>query len=254
MAADLVLSASSIATFLRCGQQWFFAYVANIKRPPSLKQAIGLSAHEAFAGNMQQKISTHEDLPLTDVMDVYSSSWDGMESIMEPEDDDDPAKAKDDGYRLVRKQHSDVAPAIQPTLVEWPFQFEVNGVSYSGTGDLVDNKRRVRDWKTTARTPSKGTSHLLQMTGQALGYRQATQKVESEVVLDYLIYTKEPKYLPIASGGPIDDKTIAIFAKVVRDVEAEINAGRFLPNGLMSNACSWCGYRDICPAYKEYRT
>jgi CRISPR/Cas system-associated exonuclease Cas4 (RecB family) len=139
-------------------------------------------------------------------------------------------------------------------MVEEPVRFEVNGIPYSGTIDLVDDKRRVRDWKTASRKPATGTSHLLQMTGYALAYRQRTGLTESEIVLDYLIRTKEPQYLPIASGGPIDGGTIVKFAKVIEDVVAQVEAGRFLPNGLTNNACSWCGYTNICPYFKEYRT
>jgi len=250
----LVLSASSVATFLRCGQQWFYAYVANVKSPPSLKQALGLTFHEAVEGNMQQKVSSTVDLPLDDVLDIFSTSWDALEPEIEPKEDEDPKKAKDSGVQLVRKQHLEVAPAIQPVMVEEPVSFEINGLPYSGTIDLVDSKSRVRDWKTSSRTPSKGTSHLLAMTGYALAYRQKTGEMESEVVLDYLIRTKEPKYLPIASGGPIDGKTVVKFAQVVSDVHQQIEAGRFLPNGLMSNACSWCGYTAMCPYFKEYRS
>jgi hypothetical protein len=72
-------------------------------------------------------------------------------------------------------------------------------------------------------------------------------------VLDYLIAKKEPDYLPIASGGPISNTAIRRFAKVAETVTSQINEGRFLPNGLSNGACSWCGYRDLCPYYKEYR-
>ena len=260
MADDLVLSASSVATFLRCGQQWYYAYVANIKRPPSVKQAIGLASHGAVEYNMRQKLRSQVDAPLDEVLDAYSDSWNGMAADLEPdeaeEDAPDPAKAKDSGIQIVRKHHTEVAPAIQPLYVEEPIQFDINGIQYSGTVDLVDQKRRVRDLKTTGRTPGKGKSHLLQMTGYAIGFRQATAEVESEVMLDYFVYYKKkaPVYLPIASGGPIDNGHIVTFSKIVHDVHDQIMAGRFLPNGIEGTACGWCGYREICPAYKEYRT
>jgi len=256
-ADDLVLSASSVATFLRCGQQWFYAYVENRKSPPSVKQALGLASHGAVEYNMRQKITSKVDAPLDEVLDAFSDSWNGMAPDIEiDEDDPAPWKVKDNGIKIVRKHHTEVAPAIQPLYVEEPVRFDINSIPYSGTIDLVDQKRRVRDLKTTGRTPSKGKSHLLQMTGYALGFRQATGETEAEVMLDYFIYyaKQAPKYLPIASGGPIDDAHVVTFSKIVGDVYGQIMDGRFLPNGIEGTACSWCGYTDICPAYKEYRT
>jgi hypothetical protein len=29
-----------------------------------------------------------------------------------------------------------------------------------------------------------------------------------------------------------------------------IQTDNFPPTGLQSNACSWCGYKDICPAFR----
>jgi hypothetical protein len=87
------------------------------------------------------------------------------------------------------------------------------------------------------------------MTGYTLGYRQMTGKTERDVVLDFLIRTKTPKYLPVSMGAITSERILA-FGQAVEQVSKAINAGMFLPNGLFSNACSWCGYKDLCPAYK----
>lgn len=253
MADPVVLSASSIATFLRCGQQWFYAYVERIVEPPSIRQSLGIAAHHAIERNMSQKTFSGTDLPEEAVVDSFSDQYDHLVVDVEADDDEDPGKAKDDGVGLIRLHHRDVAPKIQPFWVEEPVQFSVNGIPYSGTIDLVDDKNRIRDWKTTKRKPQQ-VSHLLQMTGYALAYRHRTGEVESEVVLDYLIRTKLPQYLPVASGGPIDGEAVIKFANVVENVYAAIQEGRFLPNGLMSNACSWCGYKNRCPAYNAQRS
>lgn len=199
---------------------------------------------------MSQKTYSGLDLPEEAVLDTFSTHYDRLVTDVEDDGDEDRGKAKDSGIGLVRLHHRDVAPGIQPFWVEEPVQFAIDGIPYSGTIDLVDDKSRIRDWKTTKRKPTQ-VNHLLQMTGYALAYRHLTGDTESEVVLDYLIRTKVPQYLPVASGGPIDGDSIVRFASVVTSVHEAIQAGRFVPNGLMSNACSWCGYREICPAYKN---
>lgn len=202
---------------------------------------------------MRQKVASKTDLPLEEVLDAFSDSYDLEVQGADPSEDENPLSGKDSGAALVKKAHADVLPKIQPVFVEEPVQFRIDGVPYSGVIDLVDDKRRVRDWKTTKRRPSAaGGLYITQMTGYALAYRQKTGLVESEVVLDHLIRTKLPQYLPIASGGPIDNGAIVTFAKIVSDVSAQIQEGRFLPNGLMSQACTWCGYTQICPAYREW--
>jgi len=246
--APLVLSASSIQTFLRCGRQWYYAYVPEYRMPPSVRQTIGIAAHGAIEVNMHQKVVVGTDLPAADVLDAFSTQYDTL--VAEVEDpEEDIAKAKDSGIALVDLHHRDVAPNIQPILVEQPIQFEVNGVPYSGVVDLVDDRGQVRDWKTTSRRPQPG-AYLLNMVGYAIGYREQTGETESDVVLDYLVRTKQPQYIPIKSGGPVSDDAIVRFADVVTDVAAAIQAGNFVPNGLTNGACSWCGYKSICKAYQ----
>ena len=145
-------------------------------------------------------------------------------------------------------------------MVEEPIQFNINGQAYSGQIDLgteievdagwgpPEKRLIIRDTKTTGRTPAEGT-YLLNMTGYAISQRQATGRPEADTVLDYLIALKDPVYKEIRMGGPITDEQIRQFAGIVGDVSSAINAGRFVPNGIINGACSWCGFRAICPAY-----
>ena len=104
-----------------------------------------------------------------------------------------------------------------------------------------------------ARKPSGiGVQYFTNMVGYAIGYRQLTGRTEAEVMLDYHVRTKKPYYLPVASGGPIDDSAIRSFARIVRMIANRIKAGVFLPTGLSHQACGWCGYREICPYYRKH--
>jgi hypothetical protein len=206
---------------------------------------------------MAQKVISKVDLPTDDVLDAFSDAYDlGITDVQPPPNPDpifdDLKVSKDDGVKMVRLHHEQVAPKIQPIMVEEPVQFAVNGVPYSGVIDLVDDRKRIRDWKTAARRPAQNSqNYLLNMTGYALAYRQQTGEIESEVVLDYLVRTRTPQYLPIVSGGPIDQQAVVTFANIVGKVHRRIEAGDFLPTGLANNACSWCGYKADCPYYRK---
>lgn len=248
-----VLSASSISTFMRCEQQWYYAYVEKIRRPPSVRQAIGLAGHAGIAHNMTQKIMSYADEPLDVVLDVFSDEYDELaQDGLEETETENTAKGKDSGLLTLKVAHLEVAPKIQPVMVEQPVQFEVDGIPYSGYLDLVDDKRRVRDSKFVGKKPGGvNVQYATAMTGYAVSVRQLTGEIESEVVLDYFVRTKKPYHLPVASGGPIEDSAIRFFAKLVKDVNRRIQDGVFLPTGLTHQACGWCGYRDICPAYRK---
>lgn len=245
------LSASSVTTFLRCGQQWFFAYVAGIKSPPTLKQARGIAVHKAVEINMVQKVTSRVDLPVDDVADAYATEYDLISTDVE--DRDELGKYKDSGIVLAKLHTEVIAPEIQPIWVERPIQFDLNGIIFTGQVDLMDEMERVRDTKTTSRKPSP-ESYMFNMTGYAISKRQLTGTKETDVVLDYLVATNEPYYLPVMAGGPVSDDDIIRFANIVESVAGSIKAGRFVPNGLVSGACTWCGYTNICPAYQRAAT
>jgi hypothetical protein len=248
-----VLSASSVATFLRCGRQWEFAYAYAIKSPPTLRLVIGNAAHEAVETNYRQKMDTGLDLPIDDVKDAFSTAFDRLATEVEHDDDEDedesPKQSKDSGIVLVGNYQHQVAPTIQPVIVEEQIQFRVNEIPFSGYIDLVDQHRQVRDLKTTKRKPQRN-DYLISMIGYAIGFRQATGEVERNVILDYMVRTKQPYYHPVPSEGPVPDSAIRQFAKIVESVATAISKGSFIPTGLTNNACSWCGYKRICPDYQ----
>jgi hypothetical protein len=249
-----VLSGSSLNTFLRCAKQWEFAYVYRFKRPPNLKMVKGTAGHKAAEVHMLAKLDTPFgmiDGPLDVALDAFSDSFD--EEAKEAYEEPGMTKviAKNNGIREVKFWHKEVAPTIQPAMMEQPISFRINGIPWTGTIDLVDAERRVRDWKFTGKTPSSADAYILNMVGYAIGYRDLTGEIESQVVLDHIVGLVKPKYVAIRSDGPVSDQSIVAFADIVETANRSIQAGIFPANGLKSGACSWCGYRDICPAYRD---
>jgi len=249
-----VFSGSSIATFMRCAKQWEYAYVYELKRPPSIQMVLGTAAHAAAEVNYAQKVTSATDLPLADVLDVFSDAFDAgaHDAVVDLEDREQPPAAKDSGIATLTVYQEQVAPEIQPLWVEHEGLIHVNDIPYSYTIDLVDDKGRVRDHKYTKRRPQGSADYRLSMIGYALGYRAETGEREADVVLDYMVRTKEPYHWPVASDGPIPQPAIDAFAGVLALINQAITEGIFLPTGLTNHACGWCGYRDICDAYAKF--
>lgn len=249
MAEPVVLSGSSLATYLRCGLWWEYQYVRRVRAIPSVKQVLGISTHKAIEVNLEQKISTRLDLPTEDVLAAYGDSYDrDIIEVEKPEED--AGKAKDQGYELVATYQKMVAPDLQPALVEAEVKFEINGIPWSGYIDMVDENRVVRDAKTTARAPSP-QKFFLPMVGYALGYRHLTGEKETAIQLDYLVRRKTQPYVRANSGGPVNDEDISTFTEVVERAADGIAAGAFIPNGLYNGACNYCPYRFVCPAVRR---
>ena len=263
---ELILSASSVATYLRCPKQWEFAYIHKERRPPTIKQALGIASHDAYDFDMTAKLATGENLPMALVLDAFSDGYDTMwrEGFSKvKEEDEKPGEAKDQQVRVIRKYRKDLAPLIEPIMVEQDFMIEVDGQLYSGTLDLASVDRtlvdpdtmretiKVRDWKNTAQKPSDTSRYVFGMIGYALGFRALTGTMEDEVQLDYLVRykAKEPGYFPVSSGGPVSARSVEGFSNTLLEVRDSITKGSFFPAGLQNGACSWCGFKSICPAY-----
>lgn len=248
MTVPVVLSASSVNTHQKCPQRWYYEYVLLLEAPPTPQQALGIAVHEAIEAGMHYKAGqAGEDPELRMYQDWYMESWDALSATMSGTEAE-RLTCQLDGLRLIALFAYNIGPNIGPDWIERPIQFAINGIPYSGVIDLVDDRGRIRDWKTTQRRPRPG-SYLINMVGYALGYRHLTGRVESEVVLDYLVRTKTAQYVPIASGGPISDVAIGQFADQVTEVADMIAQDRYPARGINNGACRFCPFTDRCPAF-----
>jgi CRISPR/Cas system-associated exonuclease Cas4 (RecB family) len=271
VAAEPVLSASSLKSFFRCPQQYAFSHIERIKAKPSVKQKLGIAAHAGVEHNLDQKIDSREDEPLDVVQDVYSTVYDReIAEVESPEED--PGKAKDQGAQLINIYHTRVAPDIQPYWVERQsiFRLIANhaedcdggeacscGVLFSSTIDLVDEARQVRELKTTQRMPSQGV-HLMQLAGQAIAFETETGEQVNDLIVDYLIRKKVSDYHQERWGGKVDAQMRRVFATQVQTAASMIASGTFPATAAEAGPggpCSWCGYGprgiDICPVWQK---
>lgn len=276
-AAEQVLSASSLKSFFRCPRQYEFSHIQRIKAPPSIKLQLGIAVHAGAEHNFRQKLETRTDEPIADTLDAFSSTYDyGVQEIEKP--DEDPGKAKDQGVQLTKLYHIGgwdqpaVAPDIQPLWVERNTTFRVRsshddgcdgngtckcGVPFSATIDLVDEARQIRDMKSTAKTPSQG-QHLMQLAGGAIGFEAETGEQANDLIIDYLIRTKIPKYHQERWGGKVDRQMKKVFAQQVEVAHRMINEGTFPATAAEAGPggpCSWCGYgpkgADLCEVWRR---
>jgi len=250
MAELVVMSGSSLATFLRCPQQWELAYVHRIRRPPRLRMAVGLAAHSAIEKNLRHKMQVWTDLPKEEVIETFVDEFKRDAQDSPDEGKETKGNSQDSGIATLGVWYDQVNPQIQPLAVEQHGQFTLNGIPYDWTADVVTQQKRIRDWKFSLKKPS-GDQYIVNMIGYAIGWRHESGEIESGVDLDYMVRTKQPYHHNIP-GSTVPDEAIDAFTRALQSAYKSINAGIYPPTGLSSGVCSWCAYSDgTCPAYRR---
>ncbi len=153
-------------TFWRCGEQYRRRYVEKHIVPPGISLLVGTGLHVGSEVNFKQKIHTHRDLPIDDVVDAAVS---GFEKRIHNESYELTSEESAIGARKVIAQAKDlvanmaevfavdVAPDYQPVAVEVTTLIELPGTHDLVTvTDLRDDQGRVTDFKSAGeRSPSK---------------------------------------------------------------------------------------------------
>jgi CRISPR/Cas system-associated exonuclease Cas4 (RecB family) len=241
------ISPSQINTYLRCPASYYFRYVEGLIIPPKVAQTKGKATHAGLEYNYRQKIITRTDLPLSEVQEFAAAKFEEMAADTDF-GGEDPGKEKDRTVGLVKLYQEEVAPEIQPVAVEQEFLIHVAAVSLPVKGiiDLIDDQAAIHDTKTTGRTPTDDeVKKSLQLSGYALAYRTSHGQEEKNVVLDYLVDTKTPKYVRLETKRT--ERDIGRFVYVAQTVIDNIGKQIFYPNPV-SQICNPrnCGYYERC--------
>lgn len=245
------ISVSQINTYIRCPVQYYYRYIEGLIIPPSAAITRGKSVHAGNELNYRQKMETHEDLPLSEVQEYVSATFD--EQAKETDfQGEDKGKVKDATISLATLYHEEVAPAVQPKAVEEQVEVAFEGEDYTLLGyiDLIDQNGVIRDTKTAGRTPNESVlQDNLQLAGYSMMYRTLTGEEEKGVALDYLVANKTPKHVQLKAQ--VDDAQRTRFLRTMDAVVKAIKAEVYYPNP-NNTLCSpkHCGYWEVC--HKEW--
>lgn len=246
------ISVTQINTYIRCPLQYKFRYLDGLILPPRAALTKGKSVHKGVEHNYTQKIESHEDVKLSEVQEVVAAEFETLATETEFEKDEEPGKIKDDTVSLATLYHKEVAPTVQPIMVEKKVEVKFENASYNLLGyiDVIDDKDYIRDTKTTGRTPPESDVHKsLQLTAYSMSYRTLYGKEEAGVKLDYLVQTKIPKTVQFESKRT--ERDIERFLKTMGMVAHAIQNNIFFPNE-NNFLCSAekCGYWSMCHSNK----
>ena len=257
------LSPSSLGMLQRCPEQYRQRYMLGRKERPQVSMVMGSAAHSTFERNYQQKIESHVDLPLREIVDFFDDeAWPstieddgGVDNIVWHSRSHDDARTT--GRMMITAYHESVAVRVQPTAVEKEYRLEVDGLAVPLVGKLdVETDGPSIDVKTSSRrTTTLKPSWWL----QGWIYSLFTQKH-----IDWHVITsvRHPETItPLESGAlrqytspEIRENTIDTVKRLASMANAlYVKFGPDEPwptTGIAHGVCSWCGFRPNCPAWK----
>lgn len=256
MADPVSLSGSSLGCYKRCPYWWYLEYVENEVRPPRLQMARGLAGHEAIEQALHTKLEKGQAPPPEQITEFFMDLFvEYARESPEKQGQDTKADVFRRGVLAIEAWCRDIEPDIDPLYVEVGGQFDIDGITYTWTADLITKDLLVKDWKFVKRKPQVGSDwgpdYTRNMQGYVIGARTALGLEEAGYELDYIVCTLDP-YLVQATYPPLTDEDIDEFRDDVVETHARIMDMQFPPLGLGNNSCSWCPFADgTCEYYRR---
>lgn len=258
------ISPSQLDMYLRCGEQYRRRYVLGEKIPPGIALVKGSAVDAAANRNYEQKVDSHEDLPESKLLEAAATGFEeacARGVFFAPEEAASAkqvlGKAKDSAFGLTRAFRREIAPRVQPRLVQPWVRIQLPKSTHDLVGrlDLTDTNDYVRDTKTSGRRkPQDEIDRSDQMTFYAVGYRHLTGQRPAGVAMDVLVDSDEGPLAQILTSAR-DQKDVHVFLHRVNAMLAGMKGGVFLPAPVGSWCCSprYCGYASDCPYFNYER-
>jgi hypothetical protein len=242
------ISVSQVNEYVDCGAFYMFHRIYRIPAPSKSFLTIGKSIHKGIEHNFNQKKETKIDLPLNEVQEVTAAEFESLKINTAWDEEESPDQIKDQVVALATIYHNEVAPKIQPKLIEQKIIVEDSALLMPMVFvlDVVDQDDYIRDTKAYGKTPSQDDINFdLQLSGYSFAFRNFTGRTEKGVKLDCLIKLKTPKYVPLESTR--NDIDIRRFINITNATVLAIQNGSFVPNQ-KSFKCSpkRCPYWEPC--------
>lgn len=251
-----VISQSMLGMFLRCPAQFERRYILGEIIPPGIAARRGSAVHKAAELNHGQKLLSCQDLPAEDLQDVARDEYVRLvkdEGVFIPKEDAGEkdrllGAGLDAAVRLTGLYRADLAPLIQPTLVEEKIEADVGlPVPLIGTIDVLTVDGWMPDLKTADKSkPAGEADNSLQLTFYSGLLAHQTGTWPKRISLEILVNTKEPKRQSLETKrGPEHWRNLLARLEIAL---AQIQTGLFPPCDPSSWICSprWCGYWQSC--------
>ena len=242
-----VLSPSQVRTFLDCPARWWYKYGLGLPDPKGSSLVRGIVVHRMAEIFLRAKCSGASPVA-DDLAGIFDQLWEETvaEGSFQPGEDLEKLKAQT--AQLARMYLDEVAPEIEPAVIngqpaiEMAVSGQIGGVKVRGILDLVDSRGCIRDLKTAARKPSAiAPDYALQIAT----YAEIAPQVTGEAELVTLVATKTPQLVTMAYR--VSDADRAYARAIYPRAQDAMRTGCVTPNR-GSNLCSrkHCNFWEAC--------
>jgi hypothetical protein len=258
------LSNTQLEMYAKCPEQYRRRYIEGDVCPPGIALLKGGSFHKGAEVNMRQKIESHADLPVNELVEIAVADFDTRTNDAYVLSDDEQSRgapvvigeAKDDLAALVTAHAQQQAPDYQPVLVEQSIKIELPGPrDLVGVIDLADDQRRVIDFKTASRKKNQtDADQSLQLTIYSAAYQAETGEKPSDLRLDVVVAGSKGVSRQVLSTDRTD-ADLTVLANRIDAVSHAIAAGAFPPAspGVWWCSTRFCGFARSCPYFNSER-
>jgi len=255
-------SPSNLGTMHRCAEQYRRRYVEGEIIPPELQQIRGRAVHRAVELNMQAHVEDGDYLPIEAVEDAASDAltlelgvggWVCGPLYDDLTIDQATGRVRDQAVKLSALHATEVAPTFTPAAAELKVEIQASPgmpATLVGVIDIVDETQKIRDTKTTGKSPPKGAADDSgQLTFYELLYQAFYGAPSRGQSLDYLVMTPKRgdlKTVTLETERSTED--LISLVERIRVADRAVEADIFVPAPTDHWACSpqWCGYYDTC--------
>lgn len=233
----LILSTSSMSSYLRCRYMYLLSSVYRVPGAQSMAAVLGIAVHAAV-----EALWTSPKRPETALRASFATE---LTQVPRPYEEP-PEAALADGVRMLGTYMTKVAPTFKPTMVEERFLITVDDVALSGVIDQADDDD-VHDLKTVSMISKfHPEDYVSQLSLYSIGYKAMTGRAPRRLLLDVL-----PR------GGRVAYRQIEVQPEIgeLMDVVGVVSDGiigeDYEPTGATNGACHWCAYKSICQFAKD---
>ncbi len=230
-------SVSEVKAYLQCPVQHQFKYVERISKPNPPAVTRGIAYDRGLQAVYRHQLETGE-LPPVELAEQAALA--ALDELIPNTDwaEDSTEAARADVQQAIALYMQELAPKVQPSLVQDRFlvEFENTDWAFLGYIDLVTTDGVVVDNKLLGRSPVQDdVDQDLQLTAYALGYQVKYGGLPAGLRLDCIIKTKTPKVVQVATSRT--EAEINRFLKLLGHVAHAIDQGIIYPRP----GGWWCG-------------
>lgn len=241
------ISYNQIRQYQTCPKKYYFSYIKEIQIPINEKIFLGTVFHSVVEYYLQKQIEGQ--VPENEeVLNTFSERFNAGQKKNDIIWKTPVNKNKERGISFIKYFLNDIAPSIEPLMVEKELEVDVPeiGIKLRGIIDLVEKDFSITDFKTTTSKWSKEriNSSFLQMVIYKYLFEQSFGNIGSELKF-IIVYSKNSlnikhQQLSMKSEDANLNKMFDIIDYVVQNVS----------NGVFYKKenyfCNFCDFKDLC--------